>query len=289
MNAETFTIPIPLPHAPGLHLQARLISPIPESGSPVKGPSVFVLPGSGLSDGDGNDGDIGFAPLAQLAEALGEAGFASLRFDRRGTGSTGGDYVSPADELQDFTAVLAYAAHLPEFPKPWVVVGWGEAAAWASLLTTQQPDAIDGLILISTPTGAMGDLFPFRQTTEEAMAATPPDEHPALLKRLVDDYASRSPLFMFKPIFQIAAPLLILHGDMDWVCPVFCSRQLAAELERRQQGPSDWTYHELPGLDRWLIRTDRWRSLTEQQQPHWQIDRGAVDILVDWLTQKFRV
>ncbi|MEM9568108.1 MAG: alpha/beta fold hydrolase [Cyanobacteria bacterium P01_E01_bin.34] len=289
MNAETFTIPISLPHAPGLHLQARLISPNPGPGSPANGPSVFVLPGSGLSDGDGNDGDIGFAPLAQLAEALGQAGFASLRFDRRGTGATGGDYVSPADELHDFTAVLAHAAQLPEFPKPWVVVGWGEAAAWAGLLTTQRPEAIDGLVLISTPTGAMGDLFPFRQTTDEAMAATPPDEHPALLKRLVDDYASRSPLFMFRPIFEIECPLLVLHGDMDWVCPVFCSRQLVAELERRQQGPSDWIYRELPGLDRWLIRTERWRSLAEQQQPHWRIEMGAVDILVDWLTQKFRV
>ncbi|MGK7907584.1 MAG: alpha/beta hydrolase family protein [Synechococcus sp.] len=283
--SATFTLSIPLPHTEGVSLQARLTTPDP----PQEGPSLLILPGSGFSDGDGNDRDLGFAPLAQLATALGDAGFASLRFDRRGTGATGGDYVSPAEELQDFVTVLTYVSQLPEFTKPWVVVGWGEAAAWAGILTQQQPDLVDGVVLISTPTGAMADLFPFRQTTEEALAATPPEEHPALLKRLVDDYASRSPLFMFKPIFHIDCPLLVLHGDMDWVCPVYCSRQLAAELERRQQGPSDWTYRELPGLDRWLIRTDCWRSLAEQLQPHWAIDTGAVDILVDWLTQKFRV
>jgi hypothetical protein len=74
---------------------------------------------------------------------------------------------------------------------------------------------------------------------------------------------------------------------MDWVCPVVCSRLLVSEVAKRGQGPQDLTYRELPGLDRWLIATDRWRSLSEQLQPHWQIDSGAVEILVNWLRQKF--
>ena len=283
--SATFTLPIPLPHAQGTCLQARLTTPDSTQG----GPTVFVLPGGGFSDGDGNDRDLGFAPLAQLAEALGADGFTSLRFDRRGTGNTGGDYVNLAEDLLDFTTVLDYAAQIPECSKPWVLVGWGEAAAWAILLAQEQPDWVDGLVLISAPTGAMADLFTFRQTTEEALASTPAEQHPALRQRLVDDYANRSPLFMLKPIFQIDCPLLILHGDMDWVCPVFCSRQLAAELNRQQRGPQDWTYRELAGVDRWLVRSNCWRSQAEQLQPHWQIDSGAVDILVDWLSQKFRV
>ncbi|WP_071590773.1 S9 family peptidase [Synechococcus sp. PCC 7336] len=281
--SATFTIALPLPHA-ATALQGRLTVAEREP----QGPSVFILPGSGLSDGDGNDSDIGFAPLAQIAIALGNAGFNSLRFDRRGTGATGGDIASPAEELQDFLAVLDAAETLPELPRPWVVLGLGEAAAWAGLLATRRAEKVDGLILVSPPTGAVGDMFRYRQDAEDALATAPVEKHRAIVQELTDNYAASSPLFMFKPIFEIACPTLAIHGDMDWICPVHCSRQLSAELERRGSGPQDWTYCELTGVDRWLIATQQWRSLAEQLQPHWRIDPAAVDILVDWLSRKFR-
>ena len=283
----TATFSIDLPHSNPTAVPTTIQGRLTVSDRPLVGPSVFLLPGTGLSDGDGNDSDLGFAPLAQLAQVLGDAGINSLRFDRRGTGATGGDCGTPIEELQDFVAVLDAAQQIPELPQPLVLLGLAEAAPWAVLLAVQQPEAIAGVILISPPTGAVGDMFPYRQQADMALAVAPAADHRQIITDLVAEYGSRSPLFMLKPIFDITCPLLVVHGDMDWVCPVYCSRHLAAELEKRSPAGGDWTYRELAGIDRWLIATDRWRSLEQQLQPHWKIDQGAVDILVDWLTQKY--
>ncbi|MEO1132852.1 MAG: hypothetical protein AAFX40_09125, partial [Cyanobacteria bacterium J06639_1] len=228
---STFTIDIPLPDS-DIALQGRLT--IPESKAIA---SVFLLPGGGLSDGDGNDADIGFSPLAQWAQVLAEAGFSSLRFDRRGTGATGGDYVGPQESVGDVDRVLAVASTTPELPKPWIAFGMGEAAAWAaSLCATSAKDndapQFAGAILISPPTGAIADVFAYRQQAETVLAATPPERHRDILHQLQAEYEAKPPLFLFPPIFEMTCPTLVMHGEMDWIYPVSCSRQLADEVKK---------------------------------------------------------
>lgn len=285
MNS-TFTIDIPLAES-DVVLKGRLTA---AESAPIA--SVLLLPGGGLSDGDGNDTDIGFSPLAQWAEALANAGVNSLRFDRRGTGATGGDYVGPEVTLGDVDRILEIAQTMPELPQPWIAFGMGEAAAWAASLSarsTQQTDTpqFAGAVLISPPTGAIADVFAYRQQAETVLAATPPERHRDILHQLQAEYEAKTPLFLFPPIFEMTCPVLVLHGEMDWIYPVSCSRQLVAEVKKRDRGPQDLTYRELPGLDGWLIATESWRSPQASLEPHWRIDKGAVGILVNWLQQKF--
>ncbi|MEO0803346.1 MAG: hypothetical protein AAFY57_13850 [Cyanobacteria bacterium J06642_2] len=285
MNS-TFTIDILLNESETV-LKGRLTV---AEASPLA--SVMLLPGGGLSDGDGNDTDLGFSPLAQWAEALADAGYNSLRFDRRGTGATGGDYVGPEAALGDVDCVLAAARAMPELPQPWIAFGLGEAAAWAASLCARsgkerEAPQFAGAVLISPPTGAIADVFAYRQQAEAVLAATPSDRHRKILHQLQAEYDAKSPLFLFPPIFDVTCPVLVLHGEMDWIYPVSCSRQLVAEVQKRDRGPQDLIYHELLGLDGWLIRTDSWRSPQASLQPHWRIDEGAVGILVNWLQQKF--
>ncbi|MFD5537417.1 alpha/beta hydrolase [Streptomyces sp. NPDC127079] len=105
--------------------------------------AALLLPGSGPTDRDGNQ-PPGFTPdtLAQLADALGGDGIATLRFDKYATGRTGlGAYRDHPEEL-DYPAFVrqAQAAYeslrdQPETdPRALLVVGHSEGAMTALLL-----------------------------------------------------------------------------------------------------------------------------------------------------------
>jgi hypothetical protein len=69
--------------AGGFELRGTLVLPAPGDGA--RAPAVLLLPGSGPTDRDGNQPSVGLATnlLAQVADALADAGIASLRFDKR--------------------------------------------------------------------------------------------------------------------------------------------------------------------------------------------------------------
>lgn len=70
------------------------------------GPGVVILSGSGSQDRDGTFGEV--AVYAALADALAQAGVASLRLDDRGVGESSGPAPqAPADLAADAAAALA--------------------------------------------------------------------------------------------------------------------------------------------------------------------------------------
>jgi uncharacterized protein len=70
---------------------------LPEAPAPV--PVVLIIAGSGPTDRDGNSALLsgGNDSLKLLAEALADAGFASVRFDKRGIAASAGAAASEAD------------------------------------------------------------------------------------------------------------------------------------------------------------------------------------------------
>jgi len=67
--------------------------------SPAKGPVVLIVAGSGPTDRDGNSrGAAGRNDsLKLLADALADAGFASVRYDKRGIAASAGAMTREAD------------------------------------------------------------------------------------------------------------------------------------------------------------------------------------------------
>lgn len=76
----------------------------PEGPGPF--PTALLLAGSGPLDRDGNHRRIRLNLSRDLAEVLADAGWASLRYDKRGVGRSEGDYLSAGffDELADAEA-----------------------------------------------------------------------------------------------------------------------------------------------------------------------------------------
>ena len=87
----------------------------------------------------------------QVAEALATAGVAALRYDKRGVGASGGDYLRAglADNLADARAALRWlAARFPGLPL--LAVGHSEGTLHAAGLAASEP-AVAGAIVLSPP------------------------------------------------------------------------------------------------------------------------------------------
>ncbi|WP_238007501.1 alpha/beta fold hydrolase [Dactylosporangium sp. AC04546] len=136
---------------------------VPDGPGPF--PAALLIPGSGPVDRDSNHGKMGLGVTAQLADALTAAGYASLRYDKRGVaasrllrdGST-----EPADawkrpglhdNAEDAAAALAWLAGGPEVDRDAVfLIGHSEGAILAAEVAAD-PGPVDpaGVVLLSCP------------------------------------------------------------------------------------------------------------------------------------------
>ncbi|WP_116247334.1 alpha/beta hydrolase [Nocardiopsis sp. FIRDI 009] len=140
-------------------------------------PAALIVSGSGPTDRDGNaptrpDADTNL----NLARVLAEAGVASLRYDKLGSGETGLGDLDPDEpvdpEVFDHQMVAAYEELLaqPEVdPERTVVVGHSEGALFA-LRAHELVDASPALVLAAPPGTRYLDLID-RQLTERVRTA----------------------------------------------------------------------------------------------------------------------
>jgi pimeloyl-ACP methyl ester carboxylesterase len=117
-------------------LAATLALPAPRQAGPI--PAVLLIPGSGPVDRDSNVRSMRLDVTRHLAEALADHGVASLRYDKRGVGASGGgDWRSVGfwDLVRDAQSALAVLASRPEIDAGRIVVlGHSEGALVATHL-----------------------------------------------------------------------------------------------------------------------------------------------------------
>jgi len=119
-----------------LRLAGTLALPAEGDGAPR--PAALLLVGSGPVDRNENLGLVRVDATRQLAHALGAAGIASLRYDKRGVGaSDGGDWRAAGffDAVDDAAAALAFLGGLAEVDAERVAaIGHSEGAFTATAL-----------------------------------------------------------------------------------------------------------------------------------------------------------
>ncbi len=103
--------------------------------------------GSGPIDRNGDAARLALGIQRQLAEGLSERGVASIRWDKRGVGESGGDFLSTGlhDLVDDALAMVDEAMRTG---LPVVVIGHSEGTAIAARLLVERPD-IAGAVLLS--------------------------------------------------------------------------------------------------------------------------------------------
>ncbi len=112
-------------------------------------PVALLLPGSGPIDRDGNVKRMPLNVSRDLAVTLANAGWASLRYDKRGVGESEGDYLSAgfSDELADAEAARDWLLG-QEGVTLVVVIGHSGGALHAAELAGREP-AVAGAILLA--------------------------------------------------------------------------------------------------------------------------------------------
>jgi hypothetical protein len=136
-------------------LAASLV--IPGSKGPY--PAILFLHGSGPVDRDENTtGPLKLNVFNKLADFFGLASWASLRYDKRGTGQSSGVFegAGRTELLSDARRALAFLKELPEIdPDRIVVLGHSEGALLAPALYRMDPFA--GMILLAGTADSLKD------------------------------------------------------------------------------------------------------------------------------------
>ena len=110
-------------------------------GGPRPGPAALLISGSGPVDRDSNAKRLPINVMAQIATHLAAKGITSLRYDKRGAGRSGGDYLSAGfhDNVDDARAALDVLRARSEVdPDRVVVIGHSEGALIASVLASDE-------------------------------------------------------------------------------------------------------------------------------------------------------
>ncbi|AXH96271.1 alpha/beta hydrolase [Ornithinimicrobium avium] len=133
----------------GLGLRGTVVLP-GEARDGTTWPAALILPGSGPIDRDGDHRRMPLGISRALAESLADHGIASLRYDKRGTGSSQGEWLRTGllDNVDDARAALQLLAEQPGVdPQRIVVVGHSEGAILATYLGADP--RVAGLVLLS--------------------------------------------------------------------------------------------------------------------------------------------
>ena len=125
-------------------------------------------------------GDMHNNVVMGVQEALSDAGFATLRFNFRGVGRSGGGLVGPDGDPEDVTRAVDYLRNLPEMDKNRMAIVGYSYGAMVGLAAGMLTPGIAALVGISPPVAA----------------------------------------FRMEFISRIDLPLLVITGDEDAFCPL---------------------------------------------------------------------
>ncbi|MGE0593778.1 MAG: alpha/beta hydrolase family protein [Vicinamibacterales bacterium] len=290
----------------GFNIGATLTDPERAQG-PV--PAVILLSGSDAAD---RDGVLAGVPImGQLAGAVAEAGFLAVRYDRRGSGQTGGraESASLSDHVDDVRAVVRWLRDQDEVDDRRIaVIGHGDGA-WVALLaaTRENRVAAVGLLAAAADTGA--ELVLTRQQEEFERADVPAEERAARadLQRRIHEAVltgrgweqippavraqADTPWFdsflRFDParvIDDVDQPLLLLHGELDRQVPVAQLDRLAT-LAREESDSEAVEVITVRGVNHLLVpavtgEVREYGTLSDRN-----VSRDVLSAITDWLSR----
>lgn len=146
----------------------------------AKGVVVFVH-GSGPMDRDQNTKGIKLNTFRVLAEALAAAGVASVRYDKRGIGASGGTFAQAgqADLIADAQAAIGYAKEAALGPV--LLVGHSEGTYLSAAAASALGEDVAGLVLLCPYVTPGDEILMWQASWGDKMV----DEIPGLKGRLV--------------------------------------------------------------------------------------------------------
>jgi len=250
---EAVTIPTVL----GFNIAATITRP----KSAASAPAVILISGSGPTDRD--ETVAGIPVFGHIARDLVAAGFAVVRYDKRGVGQSGGrtESATIADYAEDARMVLLWTEKQKGIDKDRIaLVGHSEGALVAMLLAGRERGKVAALALIAGPSTSGNDVVLEQQKlvlskmpiddaqraekillqqkiNQAVIKGTGWGEIPEAARRLADtpwfySFLTFSPE---KAMAETRQPIVIVQGELDTQVQPYHADKLA-ELARARKG-----------------------------------------------------
>ncbi len=257
----------------GLHLAGTLV--IPE-GRP--GRAVVMIHGGGVTREEG-----GF--FTRLATGLGEAGVASLRFDLRGHGESGGrqEELTLAAILNDIRVALAHVREATG-TEHVSLLGASFGGGICGYYAAKRLGEIARLVLLNPQLNYKKRTIDSRSywrndyLSEEAARQLTEQGYLQFTPTLRHGRAIFNEVFWLQPhtvLGEITAPTLIVHGTKDTLVPIESSREALAQFKAEHE------LVEIDGAQHGFAVHDDPKYLNPQSQ-EWQA--FVIRTVTEWIT-----
>ena len=287
----------------GTQLTGTLELPNPPQREPL--PSVLLISGSGPLDRNSNTDGQRLDIARAIAGHLATLGIATLRFDKRGTGASGGDYATTGfnDETDDAATALHHLAKLEGIDAGRIaVIGHSAGATIAIRLAASEPAVAAAVLLAAAsspgehvlewqsdrigrtlpgPNWLTGNIFRAIQRRSRAKLTNPETEQSAAAAgpvsgRWLREYATYDPA---DDLSRISCPVLAITGAKDLQVDPAELATIAALVTGpcRTEAPADLTHI--------LRSTAKPPTISEYRKlVDIPVDRDALTTVGQWLT-----
>jgi hypothetical protein len=285
----------------------------PTSSAETRLAAVVLVGGSGPTDRD--EMMYGVPVLGQIANALAEAGFIVLRYDKRGIGQSGGraEAASLADFAEDVRAAVKWLSDRKDVDAKRIAVAGHSDGGTVALMAAAREKRIAAAVVLGTSgvTGAelvlaqqQRVLSRSKMTAEEQQAKVDLqkriheavitgkgwDQLPADVRRQVDNPEYQSILLNdpSKVMPNVKQPILIVQGELDTqVEPANADKLEALARKRKNAPPVDVV--KVPGVNHLLVpaktgEVDEYGTLTDKQ-----VSANVTNAIVTWLKKTLSV
>jgi pimeloyl-ACP methyl ester carboxylesterase len=292
--------------ANGFSLAGTLSMPAGATGAL---PAVILVSGSGPTDRD--ETVAGIPVFGQLATALADAGFAVLRYDKRGVGQSGGrpESATLADYTDDLRAAIRMMADRKEVDRRRIaLIGHSEGGALA-LLAASKEKRVSAVALLATigVTGAETNLYQVGHALERANRPEAERQStldlqrriqqavitgkgwetisiPDAIRRQADtpyfqSFLNYDPARVMKDVDQ---PILIVQGMLDTQVPPSNADRLEA-LARERKKSSGVDVVKVAGVNHLLVPAKSGEVDEYAQLGNVAVSPEVTQPLIDWL------
>lgn len=259
----------------GFNIAATITTPTAVAGR-LRHPAVVLIAGSGPVERDANL--AGIPIFAQLAGALAERGYLVVRYDKRGTGQSGGrtERATINDYADDALSVVKWLQRRKDVDKKRIsFVGHSEGGIIAMIAASREKD-LASIVLIATPGTGGAELIleqqrhALKDASEEERRAKIElqqrihtavltgigwDAVPPELRRRADTPWFRG-LLQFDPaktMARVRQSVLIIQGELDTQVAPHHAEKLATLARARKKAAPVEVLH-LPAVNHLLVR-----------------------------------